>query len=65
MPRYVKLAHGNIMVVYSDNTEENTMHGYPVDQSFDPEVDVLTQWHYQDVIEESVYLYKLTDVTCL
>lgn len=40
------------MVLWSDNTEEETMHGYPVEREsdWDCEWDVLDRWTYSDVV---------------
>ena len=40
------------MVVYSDNIEEKTMHGYPIEREFywDFESDACSTWDYDDVI---------------
>jgi hypothetical protein len=49
MHTYVKLKSGRILVLFSDNTEEETMHGYPYGSEFDVEYDTLVKWQYSDI----------------
>lgn len=50
---YVILKDGRKMVIYSDNVEESTMHGYPAEQEsyWDASFDVCEKWNYTDVKE--------------
>jgi len=52
MHTYVKLKDGRIVIIWSDNTEEETMHVYPVDMDppFDIEVDSCEMVNYDDVV---------------
>jgi hypothetical protein len=52
MKTYAKLKDGRLMVIWSNNTEEETQHGYPADREFDwdCEWDTCEQWDYKDII---------------
>jgi hypothetical protein len=52
MHTYVKLKDGRLMILWSDNTDEETMHGYSADEEnyWDCEWDVLEKWNYSDVV---------------
>ena len=52
MSTYVQLKNGKLMVVYSDNIEEKTMHGYPIEREFywDFESETCSVWNYDDII---------------
>lgn len=51
MNTYCKLKTGEIMVVYSDNQYEETMHLYPFEKehTFDVEVKTVTKYPYSDI----------------
>lgn len=52
MNTYAKLKNGRLMIVWSDNTEEETMLGYPANKEddFDIEFETLEKWNYDDII---------------
>lgn len=51
MHTYVKLKDDTIWILWSDNTEEETMHVYPLDKEddFDVEYDMLKVVKYNEV----------------
>lgn len=51
MHTYVKLKDGRIMIIWSDNTDEETMSLYPLSQKddFDAEWDTLYTYPYSDI----------------
>jgi len=51
MHTYVKLKDGRIMVLFSDNTTDETMSGYPISlvDTWRSDVDVCENWGYSDV----------------
>jgi hypothetical protein len=52
MHTYAKLKDGRLMVVWSENTDEETMHGYPAEREHDRdcECDTYDKWDYADVV---------------
>ena len=63
MSTYVKLNDGRVMVVWSDNTDEKTMHGYPMDREFDWDVewDTCEMWNYDDIVQKYTNRWKVLD----
>ena len=51
MHTYVKLCDGRTMIIYSDNTWEETMSVYPVGQEFDPEFTVTETIPYCNIVK--------------
>lgn len=51
-PLYCKLVNGDIMVVFSNNTDTETMHVFPVSEleDFDPEYISCTEVPYSSVL---------------
>lgn len=51
MSTYCKLKDGRVMIVWSDNTTEETMNLYPVadELTFEAEYDMTTEVDYSDI----------------
>ncbi|MFS1428525.1 hypothetical protein LMH73_015590 [Vibrio splendidus] len=47
---YCKTKTGKVYQIWSDNTDEQTMHVYPHDEQFDAESTVTTIINYSDIL---------------
>lgn len=47
--KYCKTKKGDIFKIWSDNTEEETMHVYPADENFDAESTITNVIAYSDI----------------
>ena len=52
MHTYIKLKDGSLWILSSDNTEEETVHCYPInqEQDWDPEWDTCECFPYSDIL---------------
>ena len=60
---YAKLKNGEYVVIWSDNTDIDTIHAYPIEKAttFDVEWDSVDEYPYSDIVDRHNSLQVLQE----